>query len=144
MAGRRRVNPSLGVAVLALFVALGGSAVAVTNAKPVVRCGNGSVKAYAAVDLDTFPGPFPQQFSTAANLFDARFSCNGQPAQARVAGPGRYDVRFPGIASSAATVTVFSDRPGTVTWRFVNGTYQLRVLDPSGNPTERGFAIAVF
>jgi hypothetical protein len=144
MAGSRRVSPSLGVAVLALFVALGGSAVAVTNAKPVVRCGNGSVKAYAAVDLDRFTGPFPQQFSAAPNLFVARFSCNGQAAQARVVGAGRYDIRFPGIASNAATVTIFSDRPGTVTWRFVNGMYQIRVLDPSGNPTERGFAIAVF
>jgi hypothetical protein len=41
-------------------------------------------------------------------------------------------------------VTVLSDRPGTVTWRLVNGIYQIRVLDPNGNPTERGFAIAVF
>lgn len=140
----RRLSPSLGVAMLALFVALGGSAVAVTKAKPVVRCGNGSVKAFAAVDLDTFAGSFPQQFSSAANLFAARFACNGQAAQARVAGAGRYDVRFPGIASRAATVTVLSDRPGTVSWRLVNGTYQIRVLDPNGNPTERGFAIAVF
>jgi hypothetical protein len=87
----RRVSPSLGVAILALFVALGGSAVAVTNAKPVLRCGNGSVKAFAAVELDTFVGSFPQQLSAAPNLFAARFTCNGQPAQARLAGAGRYD-----------------------------------------------------
>src|SRR5262249_13180608 len=74
------LTPSLGVATLALFVALGGSAFALsTKAPPVLRCGNGSVKAFAAFEFDTFPGAFPQQFSTDPGIFAARFSCNGKP-----------------------------------------------------------------
>jgi hypothetical protein len=124
-----RLSPALGVALLALFVALGGSAFALGRSSvPVVRCGKGSVKAFAAVDFNAFSGSLPQ----------------GSP-QLRPRAGNQYDIRFPGIRSRSAVVSVLSNSPGTASYHVADdGTYQIQVLDPSGNPSERGFVIAVF
>jgi hypothetical protein len=141
-----RLSPAMGIALVALFVALGGSAFALgKRTVPVVRCGNGSVKAFAVLDLDAFSGGLPQAFSSDPKLFAARYDCAGGAPQLRARAGGQYDLRFPGIRSKSVAVSVLSTSPGTASLHVADdGTYQIQVLDPSGNPTQRGFAIVVF
>ena len=141
-----RLSPAMGVALLALFVALGGSAFALGRSSvPVVRCGKGSVKAFAAVDFNAFSGSLPQGFTSDPKFFAARYDCAGGSPQLRPRAGNQYDIRFPGIRSRSAVVTVLSNSPGTASYHVADdGTYQIQVLDPSGNPSERGFVIAVF
>ena len=94
-----RVSPSMVVAGAALFFALGGSAVAVTEAvKPQPRCQPGAVRAFVAVDGDPAKGManFPDQFTSAKPLIGTRFNCAGGAPQARRVQAGVFEVRFPG------------------------------------------------
>lgn len=143
----RRPSPALAVAVLALFLALGGSALAVGKAgpRPVVRCGNGSVKGFAAVNLDFFAGAFPTSFSGDARVFAARYSCSGASPQARSLGNGTYEVRFPGVPAKSAVVSAFSQRGATATWWPGSaGSFRVQLLTPGGDPSGSGFSIAVY
>jgi hypothetical protein len=102
-----RVSPSLVIAGAALFLALGGSAVAVTEAvKPQARCQPGAVRAYVAVNGDPAKGManFPDQFTSAKPLIGARFNCSGGAPQARRVQAGVFEVRFPGNAAQIAAV----------------------------------------
>jgi hypothetical protein len=132
--------------LLALFVALGGSALAFGKAvKPVVRCGNGSVKAYAAVNLDSYAGAFPTSFSSEARNFTARYSCTGTAAQVRRVGHGVYEIRFPGVPARSAVVSGDSYNGAQVSWtNGAEGSFRVTVLSPSGYPSDFGFSIAVF
>jgi hypothetical protein len=143
---RRLVNPPLIVAMLALFVALGGSALAVrAKSRPVVVCGNGSVKAFAAIQLDSFVGAFPAQFSDAARLFNARWSCNGAAVQVRDAGRGVLQLRFPGLSVRSAVVSpLSSNKQGATTWWLADdGTVNILVTTLDGaTGAGVGFSIA--
>lgn len=100
-----RVTPSTVLAALALFFALGGSAIAVNKAvKPQARCQPGAVRGYVAVNGDPTKGiaNFPDQFTSAKPLIGARFNCAGAAPQARRLNVGVYEVRFPGNASQVA------------------------------------------
>jgi hypothetical protein len=142
---RRRLSPSLVVSMLALFVALGGSAIAIDKAAPVTRCGNGSLKAYASLNLDQFAGAFPTAFASNADLFQRRWSCAGRGAEVRLAGDGAYEVRFPGIQATAATVTINSTaHPGFATYAIVNGVFRIYTRNADGTPLGIGFTIAAF
>ena len=101
-----RVSPSTVLAGAALFFALGGSAVAVTEAvRPQARCQPGAVRAFVAVNGDPAKGManFPDQFTSAKALFGARFNCAGAAPQARRVNVGVYEVRFPGTAAQVAS-----------------------------------------
>ena len=103
-----RVSPSLVIAGVALFLALGGSGVAVTEAvKPQARCQPGAVRAYVAVNGDPAKGManFPDQFTSAKPLIGARFNCAGGAPQARRVQAGVFEVRFPGNAAQIAAVS---------------------------------------
>jgi hypothetical protein len=103
-----RVSPSLVIAGAALFLALGGSAVAVTEAvKPQARCQPGAVRGFIAVNGDPAKGManFPDQFTSAKPLIGARFNCAGGAPQARRVGAGVFEVRFPGNASLVAAAS---------------------------------------
>ena len=141
-----RLSPALAVAVLALFVALGGSAFALgKRTVPVVRCGNGSVKAFAAVDFNAFSGSLPQSFTSDPKFFAGRYNCAGGAVELRPRSGNEYDIRFPGLRARTAVVSVLSGNPGTASYHVADdGTFQIQVLDPSGNPVERGFTIVVF
>lgn len=94
-----RLSPSMVVAGAALFFALGGSAVAVTEAvKPQPRCQPGAVRGFVAVNGDAAKGManFPDQFTSAKPLIGARFNCAGGAPQARRVQAGVFEVRFPG------------------------------------------------
>jgi hypothetical protein len=96
-----RLTPSTVLAGAALFFALGGSAVAVTDAvRPQARCQPGTVRGFIDVTGDPAKGManFPDQFTNAKPLVGARFNCGGAP-QARRVSAGVFEVRFPGNAS---------------------------------------------
>lgn len=143
---RLRPTPSLAISLLALFFALGGSALAVTTArKPIARCDNGSVKAYAAVNLQSFAGPFPQRFTSGSHVFASSWVCNGGAAEVRNAGaPGLFEIRFAGIASRTVVVSSLAPESGSASWTYGAGAYQVRVTRPDGNPSNYGFSIAVY
>ena len=103
-----RDSPSLVIAGAALFLALGGSAVAVTEAvKPQARCQPGAVRGFIAVNGDPAKGManFPDQFTSAKPLIGARFNCAGGAPQARRVGAGVFEVRFPGNAAQVAAAS---------------------------------------
>jgi hypothetical protein len=140
-----RLTPSLVVAMLALFVALGGSALAV-HTRTLGSCGNGSVKAFAALNFDSISGAFPQGYTSQRRFFVARYSCTGRAAQLRHSGAGIWDIRFPGIAPRAATVSILSaNSHGAASWSVLgDGAFRVYTLDADGTPHDHGFTIAVY
>jgi hypothetical protein len=89
-------SPALVVAALALFVALGGSAFAVSQAAQP-RCAPGAVRGIVAVvgPPGAGLGNIPDKFSSNRALFANRFNCTGVAAQVRRVNVGEYEVRFP-------------------------------------------------
>ena len=103
-----RVSPSTVLAGAALFFALGGSAIAVTQAvKPQARCQPGAVRGFIAVNGDPAKGiaNLPDQFTSAKPEIGARFNCAGAAPQARRVNAGVYEVRFPGNAAQIAAAS---------------------------------------
>jgi hypothetical protein len=100
-----RVTPSTVLAMLALFFALGGSAIAVRDAvRPQARCAPGAVRGYIAVNGDPAKGiaNLGDQFTSAKPEVGARFNCAGAAPQARRVEQGVFEVRFPGNAAQVA------------------------------------------
>jgi hypothetical protein len=105
---RSRPSPATILSTLALFFALGGSALAVSHAiRPQARCADGAVRGIAAVTGDPGKGVanLPDRFSSAKNLFSRAFNCAGGGVQVRRVSLGVYEVRFPGNAGQAAVVS---------------------------------------
>ena len=118
-----RVSPSTILAGAALFFALGGSAVAVTEAvRPQARCQPGAVRGYIAVNGDPSKGiaNIGDAFTSARSVIGARFNCAGVAPQARRVNVGVYEVRFAGnagqiaVASSAGAETTVAAVGGGV------------------------------
>lgn len=115
-----RVSPSTVLAGLALFFALGGTAVAVSEAvKPQARCQPGAVRGFIAVTGDPTKGiaNLPDQFTSKKPEIGARFNCGAAP-QARRVNQGVYEVRFPG---NPAQVAVASSANAETTVTYVGG-----------------------
>jgi hypothetical protein len=118
-----RITPSTVLAALALFFALGGSAIAVQHAvRPQARCAPGAVRGYIVVNGDPTKGiaNLGDQFTSAKPMVGARFNCAGGAPQARRVDAGVYEVRFPGngtqvamVSAPAAETTVGLVGPGT-------------------------------
>jgi hypothetical protein len=103
-----RPSPSTVLAALALFFALGGSALAISEAvRPQARCQAGAVRGYVTVNGEPSKGiaNIGDQFTGAKVAFGARFNCAGAAPQARRVTTGVYEVRFPGNASQVATAS---------------------------------------
>ncbi len=103
-----RVTPSTVLAGAALFFALGGSAVAVTEAvRPQARCQPGAVRGFIAVPGDPTKGiaNLGDQFTSARPAVGTRFNCAGAAPQARRVNVGVYEVRFPGSAAQVAAAS---------------------------------------
>jgi hypothetical protein len=145
---KRFFTPPMAVAMFALFIALGGSALAVRSAaKPVTLCGNGSVKAIASLNLDQFGGPYPRQFTAAPQAFESRWQCNGRSPEWRDAGADAFQIRFPGINIRSAVATGYTSRTRgsvniTVTGDIVN-VYPATAAGPNAAGVF-GFSIAVY
>jgi hypothetical protein len=100
-----RASPSTVLAGAALFFALGGSAIAVTEAvRPQARCQPGAVRGFVAVNGDPAKGiaNIGDAFTSARPVVGARFNCAGAAPQARRVNVGVYEVRFPGNAAQVA------------------------------------------
>src|SRR5262245_64907380 len=118
-----RITPTTVIALLALFFALGGSAIAVTDAvRPQARCAAGAVRGFIAVNGDPAKGiaNIGDQFTSAKPMVGARFNCAGAAPQARRVNVGVYEVRFAGnagqvaVASSGAAETTIAAVGGGV------------------------------
>jgi hypothetical protein len=103
-----RVTPSTVLAGAALFFALGGSALAISEAvKPQARCQAGAVRGFVAVNGDPAKGiaNLGDAFTSAKPAIGVRFNCTGPAPQARRVGMGVYEVRFPGNATQVAAAS---------------------------------------
>jgi hypothetical protein len=118
-----RITPTTVIALLALFFALGGSAVAVTEAvRPQARCAPGAVRGFIAVNGDPTKGiaNIGDQYTGARPAVGVRFNCAGAAPQARRVNTGVYEVRFAGngaqvaLASAGAAETTVAALGGGV------------------------------
>jgi len=125
-----RPSPSTVLAAVALFFALGGSALALSEAvKPQGRCQPGSVRGFIAVNGDPAKGiaNLPDQFTSAAPMIGAKFNCAGAAPQARRVNVGVYEVRFPGTASQVAMASAGMETTITVVG---GGTFRVNLWVP--------------
>jgi len=100
---RLQPRPETVIALLALFFALGGSALAVGEHVQGTlvaqkRCANGSVRGIAAVTGIPSQGiaNLPGNFTGSGAYFGRRFNCTGRAVQARRVEAGVFEVRFVG------------------------------------------------
>jgi hypothetical protein len=101
-------SPATIIALAALFFALGGSALAVSEAvKPQARCQPGAVRGYIQVNGDPAKGiaNIGDRFTSAKPAIGLRFNCSGPQPQARRIETGVYEVRFPGNAVAVAAAS---------------------------------------
>ena len=115
-ARRHSITPGTGIALIALFFALGGSALAVGERiqSPSVaqqRCANGAVRGIATVTGVAGQGManVPDRFTAAGNLFARKFNCTGKAVQVRRAEAGVFEVRFVGVSGASAVGSAVSD-----------------------------------
>lgn len=115
-ARRHSITPGTGIALIALFFALGGSALAVGERiqSPSVaqqRCANGAVRGIATVTGIASQGManVPDRFTAAGNLFARKFNCTGKAVQVRRVEAGVFEVRFVGVSGASAVGSAVSD-----------------------------------
>jgi hypothetical protein len=141
-----RVTPSTVLAALALFFALGGSAIAVRDAvRPQARCAPGAVRGYIVVNGDPAKGiaNLGDQYTSAKPMVAARFNCAGGAPQARRVSAGVFEVRFPGNGTQVAMVSA----PGAeATVGMVGpGTFRVGLWVPGRqDATDTPFAVVAF
>ncbi len=126
-----RLTPSTAIAVAALFFALGGSAVAVTDAvRPQARCQPGAVRGFVAVNGDPAKGiaNIGDAYTSARPMVGVRFNCAGAAPQARRVNVGVYEVRFPGNAGQVASAN--SAAAETTIAALGNGTFRVSLWVP--------------
>jgi hypothetical protein len=105
---RFHLSPASVLAGAALFFALGGSALAVSEAvRPQPRCAPGAVRGIASVTGDPSKGManLPDQYSSARVLFGRTFNCAGGAVQVRRVAVGVFEVRFAGNGARSALVS---------------------------------------
>jgi hypothetical protein len=127
---RIRLSPSTVLAAGALFFALGGSALAVSEAvKPQARCSTGTVRGIVYVTGDPSKGiaNFPSQFTSAKALIPRQFSCGAGAPQVRRLDKGTFEIRFPG---NTATTALVSAAGGMGTVDLLNGVFKVVLFKP--------------
>lgn len=119
------LTPGTAIALVALFFALGGSAMAVGERvhgtiASQQRCAQGAVRGIAHV---TGAASIPAEFAGANRFFARRFNCTGGAIHVRRLGIGIYELRFTGngapnaIASGVGGSQASADRIGPGTFR---------------------------
>jgi hypothetical protein len=117
---RFSITPGTALGVIAMFFALGGSALAVGERiqSPSVaqqRCTNGAVRGVAAVSgTSAGMANIPDKFTGAGNLFARKFNCAGKAVQVRRVETGVFEVRFVGIAGASGVGSATGDASATV------------------------------
>jgi hypothetical protein len=146
MIGARRVSvsPATAIALLALFFALGGSALAVgqglTTAQP--RCVNGAVRGVATIVGDSAGvANIGDKFTSRKALFARTFNCAGRGVQVRRVSVGVFEVRFVGNTAPTALATGLGGGEASAE-PAAGGIFRVSVY-PSGraDPEDRGFTI---
>jgi hypothetical protein len=144
-------SPGLGVALLALLLALGGSAFAVGDrvsgsSATQQRCAQGAVRGIAVVAGDPRVGManLPDRFTASPAVFGRRFNCTGRAVQVRRAGIGLYEIRFLGNGATTALAGGLGGGAASVD-PARNGIFRVSVT-PAGraDPEDRGFTIVLF
>jgi hypothetical protein len=110
------VSPGTAIGLIALFFALGGSALALGERAqgPSVaqqRCANGAVRGIAFVTGVASQGiaNLPGNFTGAGQYFGRKFNCTGRAVQARRVDVGTFEVRFVGISGASAVASATGD-----------------------------------
>jgi hypothetical protein len=149
MKHRIGVSPSFAIGLLALFFALGGTALAVTKSStgtPQARCAQGAVRGIAEVTGQVGKGVanVPDQFTAARTYFGRRFNCAVGAVEVRRMTTGIYDVLFVHNAASTALVSAMgSDAAGADVARSPDGTFRI-TLGTKGTPEDVPFTVVVF
>ena len=147
---RLQLGPETVIALLALFFALGGSALAVGEHVQGTlvaqkRCANGSVRGIAAVTGIPSQGiaNLPGNFTGSGAYFGRRFNCTGRAVQARRVEAGVFEVRFVGVAGGSAVASSTGDAVASVE-PVPGGAFRV-VLHPAGrdDKVELPFTIVV-
>jgi hypothetical protein len=144
---RIRVRPGTAIALIALFFAVGGSALAVGDRVqgPSVaqqRCTNGAVRGVAVVTGVVSQGiaNIPDRFTGAGNLFGRKFNCTGKAVQVRRVETGVFEVRFVGISGASALASAVGDAYATA--QAVPGAFRV-VMHPAGRDDRIDFAFTI-
>jgi hypothetical protein len=113
---RLPLSPGTVIALIALFFALGGSALALgehvqSSSVAQQRCANGAVRGIAVVTGIPSQGiaNLPGDFTGAGKYFGRKFNCTGRAVQARRVEMGVFEVRFVGIAGASAVASATGD-----------------------------------
>ena len=137
-----RLSPALIVAMVALFVALGGPGLAVQTVAQQ-RCQTGAIKGVIALNPDAISRGFPDQYSSAAGLFDARFTCGGGTVSARKVDVGTFDVR---VTRNPAGYAVGAARAGHAGFSYSKvdaTTWRVYVSTGGGAKTDIPFVLVL-
>ena len=152
MKARRSISftPATGIALVALFFALGGSAFAVGERIQAAsaaqqRCANGAVRGVAVVTGDPRVGiaNLPDRFTTSRVVFGRTFNCTGRRVQVRRISIGVYEIRFVGNAAPTGIAGGLGGGYASVD-PASGGVFRVSVY-PAGrsDPEDRGFAIVL-
>ena len=147
------VKPATFLSVLALFFALGGSAVAVgVKVTPQPRCAQGAIRGIAEVTGDPNKGiaNMPDSFSSANTYFSRKFNCTGGAVQVRRVDTGVYEVKFVGNPSpSALANAIAEDGSSAAVNRLPDGTFRISTRGATTNAgqfvlTDKPFIVFTF
>jgi hypothetical protein len=145
---RVSITPGTAIALIALFFALGGSALAVgervqSSLVAQQRCTNGAVRGVAVVTGIASQGManFPDSFTSAGNLFGRKFNCTGRAVQARRVEMGVFEVRFVGISGASAVVSATGDALASVQ-AAPGGVFRV-VMHPAGRDDKVDIAFTI-
>jgi hypothetical protein len=150
---RFRITPALGVAVVALFFAVGGSAFAfASKTVPQIHCGVGSVRGVATVvgAPKKGIGNLPDTFSADSAYFSQRFNCGGGAISVRRLDAGIYQVVFAGNpAATAVASATDTDGASASVSRQTNNSFQVTIFGhtPTTNapvPEDAAFTVVLF
>jgi hypothetical protein len=118
---RLPLSPGTVIGLLALFFALGGSALALGEHVQGVsvaqkRCANGAVRGIAVVTGISSQGiaNLPGNFTGAGAYFGRKFNCTGRAVQARRVETGVFEVRFVGTSGASAVASATGDANANV------------------------------
>jgi len=140
------MKPSTGIALLALFFAMGGSAFAfTTRLSPQPRCAQGATRAVVEVTGQTDKGAanIPDTYTSNASYFGRRFNCGGAPMVKRT-DRGTFSVKLPGNSATSAIASAWGNDPaGATVARQPDGSFQV-IIGSHSTPTDESFTLVAF
>ena len=148
-ARRPSITPGTGIALLALFFALGGSAFAVgerINGSSVAqqRCADGAIRGIATVTGIASQGiaNIPDRFTSAGNLFSRKFNCTRKAVQVRRVEAGVFEVRFVGVSGASAVGSAVSDDAYATVRNGAGGAFVV-TMHPAGRDDRADLAFTI-